>query len=532
VKPIYTLDFETDPFKYGRDPQPFCAGLYTGEKFYSTWGDLCVEEMHKIVLSLPPGIIYAHNGGKFDFYFCMDWIANQRRLMIINGRIVQAQLWRRDEQTSEFRDSYAILPFALKKYKKFEVDFRVFERAERESHKRTIIHRVKTDCIYLHELCTEFYARFGDNITIGSTSMKQLKKLHKFDCLDAGQDDRIRKPYYFGGRVQCFEKGIIKPTPGEKIIAYDLNQCYPYSMRNFKHPISEPSTSVSNEITKNTYFVTVYGQNYNAFPVRMKDGLHFDVEHGQFTVSIHEYNAAVETGLFECEDIIETVDFEKAATFDTFVDKFHGLRKEAQLSGDKVGALFYKYVCNSAYGKFAQSPDNYFNYLISDQSTNLNPTNDPDGYIPCTIVGLQGYILWKQHSMNTSRYNVATGASITGAARSMLIHALAKAKRPLYCDTDSIVCEGLKDVEIDKTKLGAWKIENTGDSFAIAGRKMYALFSKGECVKMASKGVHLTAQEIVRVAKGNIVTWKKDAPTFNFKTHTASYISRHVKMTA
>jgi hypothetical protein len=437
-----------------------------------------------------------------------------------------------DEETSEFRDSYAIMPFALKKYKKFEVDLRVFECNKREAHKKTIIKRVKTDCIYLHELCIEFRDRFGDNITIGSTSMKELKKLHKFDCLDAGQDERIRKPYYFGGRVQCFERGIIKPTQGNQIIAYDMNQCYPFSMRNFKHPVSEPSTITGNEITKNTFFITCYGRNYNAFPMRLKDGLRFNIEHGQFSVSIHEYKAAVETGLFECEDIIETVDFERSSTFDLFVDKFHKLRCEAQLNDDKVGALFYKYVCNSCYGKFAQSPDNYFNYLITDHETNLNPDNDPDGYIPCNIVGFAGYILWKQHSMNTSRYNVATGASITGAARSLLIYALANAQRPLYCDTDSIICEGLKDVEIDNTKLGAWKIENTGDSFAIAGRKMYALFSKGECIKMASKGVHLTAQEILRVARGNTVTWKKDAPTFNFKTHTASYIKRHVRMTA
>src|ERR1019366_3388473 len=114
--PIYTVDLETDPFKHGREPVPFLAGLYTGEKFYHTWGNDCIEKMHKIILNLPQCIIYMHNGGKFDMYYCMDWIAEQQELMIISGRIVRAKLWRNgptratprrnyDDKFSEFRDS-------------------------------------------------------------------------------------------------------------------------------------------------------------------------------------------------------------------------------------------------------------------------------------------------------------------------------------------------------------------------------------------------------------------------------------------
>jgi hypothetical protein len=169
--------------------------------------------------------------------------------------------------------------------------------------------------------------------------------------------------------------------------------------------------------------------------------------------------------------------------------------------------------------------------MLTDDHTNLNPMHDPDGFYPCTIVGFAGYILWKQQNHSVKRYNVATGASITGAARSLLIRALAKATRPLYCDTDSIVCERLDGVPIDPTKIGHWKIEKTGSRMAIAGRKLYALFDGKECVKMASKGVHLSPTEIEAVARGKVITWKKDAPTFNFKTHTSSYIKRDVRMT-
>lgn len=533
MKPIYTLDIETDPFVYGRDPKPFVCGLYTGDKFTYTWGDDCIVQMHRIVRDMEPAIIYAHNGGKFDFFFMMDWISEQMPVMIINGRIVRAYAWRNnDEQYHELRDSFALMPFALKKYKKDEIDYRTFERAKREKHCAEILRYLQDDCKYLHELCVEFADRFGDNLTIGSTSMKQLRKLHTFDTLDAEQDKLIRDSYYYGGRVQCFESGIVKPSKGAHFVAYDLNQCYPYSMRNFKHPIGVPTVRTDGRITDRTFFVTVEGDNFNAFPQRSKDGLCFDTLGGIFGVSIHEFNAAVETGMFVVHNIRQTVDFDMVGDFGDFVDHFHGLRRDAQLANDKVGALFYKYVCNSAYGKFAQNPDAYHDYRITDASANLSVQLNDTEWTPCIINDACEYIVWQHPSLNTSRYNVATGASITGAARSLLIRALAHAKRPLYCDTDSIICEGLEGVKIDETELGAWKVEQTGDRMAIGGRKLYALFKGKECVKLASKGVHLTPEQILAVCKGATITWKKDAPSFNFKAHETRYIKRDVRMTA
>lgn len=562
MKPIYTLDVETDPFEHGRDPLPFAAGLYTGDQYYKTWGDDCIEQMHEIVIDLKPGIIFAHNGGKFDFYYMMNWLKDKKDILIINGRIVKASAWRRNSDAChEMRDSFALLPFALKVYKKERIDYRCFEREEREkpATKKKINFYLKKDCVYLHELVTDFFERFGDNITIASTAMKQFKKLYEFDTLTTLEDDLFRAPFYFGGRVQCFEKGIIKPTKGNEITVYDINQAYPYAMRNFEHPICKPDSHVGREITDRTFFLTVYGRNHGAFPLRSQDGLHFTVPRGRFSISIHEYEAAIETGMFECEDVLDTYDFAVSSTFDKFVDKFHHLRREAQLAGDDIGSLLYKYVGNSCYGKFAQNPDDYYNFMITDDKTNLNPMGDPDGYYPCTIVEFANYILWRQPNRSIKRYNVATGASITGATRSLLIRALATAQRPIYCDTDSIICEKLNNVPLDPTKIGHWKVEKTGNQFALGGRKMYALFaskcpkcggSKMQpigackkdddrddmfhdygCVKSASKGVHLTPSEIRDVANGHTVTWKKDAPTYNFKTHSASYIMRDVKMT-
>ena len=561
TRPIYTIDIETDPFVYGRDPQPFACGLFDGTKFRYTWGVDCMTKMHAIVHGMEPGILYAHNGGKFDFYYMMDWLANEREMLIINGRIVKADAYILD--SSEFhqlRDSFALMPFALKKYKKERIDYRCFETENRDSNKKEILNYLKKDCQYLHELCVSFHERFGDNLTIASTSMKEFKKQYSFTCLTSREDDMLREPFYFGGRVQCFEKGIITPTRGEKIQAYDLNQCYPFAMSNFTHPISAPDGRQSNVIIDgSTYFLTVEGYSHGAFPTRKKDGLSFAPCAGEFHVTIHEFNAAIETGMFELHDVLRTYNFRESSKFDKFVTKFHKLRRDAQLSNDDVGALFYKYVGNSCYGKFAQRPDDYHSYMLTDDRTNLNPKHEPDNWFPCTLIGFAGYILWKRPSLASKRYNVATGASITGAARSLLIRGIAKAKRPLYCDTDSLICERLEGVPIDATKIGHWKLEHTATKMAIGGRKLYTLFSHecpscggrkkspiGDCkksedrndlfhdygaCKIASKGVHLNPAEILRVCQGHEVEYYKAAPTFDFKAHASKFIKRTVRMT-
>ena len=495
----------------------FSCGIFTGDSFHYEWGNGCMERMREFIAQLTPGIIYVHNGGRFDFYYMLDWFDG--KMVIINSRIIKGY-----GINHEWRDSAAIYPMPLKSFKKDDIDYRLLEANQREKHKEKIVEYMKMDCVYLHELVTRFLDEFGDNLTIGSTSMKQLKKLNKFDELSATDDSRIRNRYYYGGRVQCFEKGIITPNEGS-LYVFDINQSYPTSMRNYLHPIGNPyCNSCSGRVEESTFFVTVHGYSHGCFPCRDSDGgLCFPIGEGIFHTTIHEYCAAIETGQFDTYKIIETVNFEKSGSFGEFVDEYHGLRNKAQLDGDSLLSNFYKLVTNSAYGKFAQCPDNYMEYVIK-------PVGVPvPGYVEDYVMG--GIVLWSKPSEDVTRYNVATGASITGASRSMLIRALATAKRPVYCDTDSIICEGLgKEQDFDEYRLGAWKTEKMGDKFALAGRKLYALFDGDECVKMACKGVRLTPQEIVTVASGGKVTWKKDAPTFSLSRGT-KFIHRDVEMT-
>lgn len=153
----------------------------------------------------------------------------------------------------------------------------------------------------------------------------------------------------------------------------------------------------------------------------------------------------------------------------------------------------------------------------------------------------EAYTLWRKKVHAPAAENpehdargfedVAIAASITSAARAVLMLSIAQAYRPVYCDTDSLICERLGSGLVQsETELGAWKLEASGDEVAIAGKKLYALFDKGELVKSASKGVKLNGAEIREVAMGGTVLWQNDAPNFSLLGGTR-FVSRRAKST-
>lgn len=542
--PIYTADLETDPFEHGLLVEAFVCGFYDGSSFVYFWGKNWLAKFLSHLESIPPGIIYIHNGGKFDFFHMLKLFDG--KMMLINRRIVRAE----SPTGHEFRDSLAILPFSLSTYKKDDIDYNKLKKEVRNKHKPEIIKYLKGDCVYLWELCSEFFIEFGDNITIGGTAMRELQKVHEFTSLTEPEDSDIRSKYYYGGRVQCFRKGII--TAPLKI--YDVNSMYPFSMKNFKHPIGRQTAS-SNRIGRNTCFISVLGKNYGAFPVREKSGgIRFDVDSGVFHVTRHEFDAAVRYGLFEPQRIVECRNFENRSSFSEFVDKFYNLRNAAKDNNDPIRTLFYKFILNSAYGKFAQNPKNYRDYKITSNGETIENWR-PD------YIAESSHIIWSTPSKVFTRYNVATACSITGAARSILLEALANAKGAVYCDTDSIICEEITNVPLHDKNLGSWKFEGDGTKAAIAGKKLYGIFDDnpermkkrndderkaakkenrkvklptvykgyGHCIKQANKGVRITADEIVRCCHGEVIQTHRMAPSYKLDGNH-QFVSRKVKM--
>lgn len=525
---IAIIDFETDPFRFDRVPQPFACGVLWRGVYADFWGPECWREAADYLLSIRvPLIVYAHNGGKFDFFFMWRILENPIRL--ISSRIVSARLG-----IHELRDSWSILPFALARYKKTKIDYALFEPEVRDAHKTEILNYLHDDCTDLMELCSAFVGRFGPRLTIGGTAMRALCEIHPQENHSESHDKTFR-PFYFGGRVECFQSGIIE---GDWKI-YDVNSMYPAVMANCEHPLGDEYVSKTNaELDENgwivgypgcMYFCEVSGANLGALPqrgVRALDGLRFDVEFGTFHTTSHELRAAIGLGKFSVACIHRAYLPRRRQRFVEFVDKFSAEKKSAKLAGDKIGEIFAKLILNSAYGKFGQNPEHFKEYYISIRG--VTPTPGPGWDLEESA---DGWTIWSQPSTEKRYFDVAIAASVTGAARAALMLGIANATVPLYCDTDSIICQRLDGVKLDDYELGAWKLEATGTTAAIAGKKLYALFDGDEPVKWASKGTKLAPEAIMMIADGRQALWQSDAPNFSLSGKT-KFISRVSRKTA
>jgi hypothetical protein len=469
IPPIVAVgDFETDPFKYGRTPEPFACGFMYEipgvERIYTSfWGRDCVLQFLQHIATIEvPLLIYFHNGGKFDFFFFLKHLENP--LKIIHGRIVKAKIG-----IHEFRDSWAIIPMPLAGYAKTKIDYRRMEYEVRETHKAEILDYLFDDCRYLYDLVSAFVSRFGPRLTIAGTAQRELRKLHpQFN--QGLEHDRKFRPFYFGGRVECFESGVIHGN----FKVYDVNSMYPFVMRECHHPIGRGYVRPAVlEIDKEGwirnfhgcfYFAVVRGHNRGALPTRVKDnngGLAFDVPYGEFHTTSHELRLAIQLGLFDVEELVDVWIPRQTQCFKEFVDLYSNEKviatknmEKAKKEGDTVAynryaidRLFSKTLPNASYGRFGINPFDFNDYHIQ-ISGELRPEN-VDGKSEWEPYEKNSeFTIWRR-KVNDEKdpdenmrgfEDVAIAASITSAARAVLMLAIPQARRPLYCDTDSIIC--------------------------------------------------------------------------------------------
>ena len=140
-------------------------------------------------------------------------------------------------------------------------------------------------------------------------------------------------------------------------------------------------------------------------------------------------------------------------------------------------------------------------------------------------------------------YNIATAASITGAARSVLMRAIADAVDPIYCDTDSIICRRLgPNQTLSDTELGAWKVESTFDELLICGRKTYGAKVSGlpdshpRRIVIKSKGVSgVTWRDLETMLNDELISKTMQGPTITArpgKRGQQYYVTRSIRATA
>lgn len=541
MRPIAVIDAETDPFRKGRIPQPFIWGYYNGEDYreFTKTADLAR------FLSDRDEIVYAHNGGKFDFHFLLPYLDAYDDISVINGRLAVCRIG-----VCELRDSYLIIPQPLSAYAKDEIDYACMEAGERwkPANKRKISSYLRSDCVNLYQMVAAFIEKFGLSLTAPGAAMKTWLKMAPIDLepTDANFYAEM-SPYYYGGRVQCFRAGVLDVDGA----VYDINSAYPFAMLH-KHPYSA-NYERAGRLLRGADFVRLRCRSRGALPFRGEaggggssdSGLCFpcdDLEREYF-VTRWEFEAARETGAIDQVRVIESVRFMKHVSFESYINRFWTEREDAKRRGDVLGGMFAKLMMNALYGKFAANPSNYRNYMIvpGDQLPALVQENAGGwrfgGEFGPWLLATRDLADYEQRY-----YNVATGASITGFVRAMLWRAIHSSEGVIYCDTDSVTCERAGAGIVIGDKLGQWKHEGDFDRFGIAGKKLYVMRGKRGADgkrhnKTASKGARLTEAELWKVARGGLVEYESEAPTFSvsrppdMSRPEKSFIKREIRST-
>lgn len=468
------------------------------------------------------GYIYAHNGGKFDFKFLLPLVPRSRcKLFSIKGRIAKISF-----DNVEFRDSYLVLPVPLKAYGKLEIDYRKFEATERHKHMAEIKTYLKADCYYLYDMVKDFVAEYGFGLTMAGRTFATLKD--KFNIIppktNEHYDAKFRE-YYYGGRVQFFELGRLKG----KFNVYDINSAYPYAMVS-KHVFGGSFLSATVAPTKESIlencFIRFCGHSDGGLPFRDSDGgLCFAARDGEFSVTGWELIAAQKANTVKIDKIIVCHRPLELRSFEEYVNYFYKMKRSAVKGSSEE--LFAKLFLNSCYGRFALNPREFRDVTMTeygdepDENTKAEKEGKEKPWQLANDFEDSGISIWEKPTRQNANafFNVATAASITGFVRAYLSNALSKCRRPVYCDTDSIICESAVGMRVGRD-LGEWKHEGEfkRDSVCIAGKKLYAAKLTSGKWKYASKGVRLSPEQICEIADGKEIVSTLDAPTFSLFT--------------
>lgn len=524
-RPIATIDAETDPFVHGRLPEAFLWDIWDGSTHYT------FEHVSDVIHFLrdKEWVVYAHNGGKFDYHMTgfLAELEPWSEIMLINGRLAKFKIG-----ACEFRDSYNILPIPLAAYKKEEIDYAWFERSVRGQHMDAIRHYLHKDTEYLFTLVSSFRERYGSGLTLAGSAMKVWQEQSHIDAPKSSRGFyNAMSGFYYGGRVDTFHVGMIdKPFR-----LCDINSAYPYAMLH-EHPLSVASTGCKPAITDPIIPHSLYsvrGTSEGAWPVRVKNGVSFPIARKarDFQITGWELAAGIETGTACVHDIHCRIDFDETVNFTKYIHHFYDMKKASAKESPEY--IFAKLFMNSLSGKFGANPEHYSNFTVCEPKFITAAMND--GYEFAGELGAWAVLKSPLEDAQMRYYNVATAASITGFVRAYLWRHICMVRKAggevLYCDTDSIAFTGdiPSGFRMDK-ELGGWSLDGEFRRGGVAGKKLYAFEKHTGGWKTGCKGVRITPHEILRICQGETVTYKRDAPSYGYGKKP-SFVVRNVKMT-
>ena len=451
----------------------YAVGIYDGKdiKYIAEKGRDNYYFTRWLMDNLEPDVIaYAHNGGRYDFIFVLQFCERENlkpyALKVIHGTVGEFRV-KYKGKVLRFRDSMLILPASLKSltysfdvvHKKLEMDYDIGIDDSRFKD------YFANDLYGLYEVLEA--SGLTSKLTIASNALSVFRSIFYTDKMERNSDDfeNLFRKGYKGGRTEIFK------MRGKDLNYYDINSLYPSVMYDFKYPlpIKDNFKKVSEfhpdklgyyyidaEIKDLKIPVLFYSMNGKfCFPVGKFQGFYYTPE----------INKAIEMGY----KINVHFGYEFIKTdylFRGYVEHFYKIKSES--SGAKKAIA--KLMLNSLYGKFGQRRNMEVNSFINDGTvSNMNYNikkywDEKSDFIHPEIVGL-----------------------VTSYARVRLYELFQKAglDKIYYCDTDSIITDTVLPTS---SRLGDIKLEDKISEFIALAPKLYSYKNTSGDILIKSKG--------------------------------------------
>ena len=474
---FFVLDLETYSLKATKNNLWFGCIYSDTQKFYFE-----TEEMfYKIIgrLEFNNKIIYAHNGGRFDFLVLFENLLDGD-VVYVGSRFICFKLKYNGNEII-FGDSLNVIKKGVKEIGTM-INLPKLELKKIGKIKRDAIPSEK-DIEYCFRDCEIVYKGlkkvFGDcppKLTIGSHSLDDFQRNYQKHKLVF--NDLIEIQYtksYYGGRTEAFKLGK------GKYLVYDFNSLYTKKMYDaiFPHPsysymIDKPTIRqaerhlMEKEGMLDCKIYVPENIKYPPLPY-IKDGkLCFCHGYLKGSWTFIEINYALSLGckLLEVYTIVSSSRLLTGKEFfGDFIDYYYQMRLDHDK--DSVENWLGKYKPHNLYGKFGQhnfssiryfetmklceeflmGEENYYDYTIHDLKTYSKSRKD------C-------YVEKKEKHKLTSHSIISFAAYITAAGRITLHQAMTE-YNPMYCDTDSLFIPAKnKKQPLTGSGLGELKLED------------------------------------------------------------------------
>jgi hypothetical protein len=315
------------------------------------------------------------------------------------------------------------------------------------------------------------------SVTMGATCIK-IFKAHipcnvEVESLIPDVESIINTHVLRGGYCFC-----VKRFQGP-IWKYDINQAYASAMRDGPLPCGAVLRSTRQiDTSRQAYIVRLRAfnsQNKIPFYYRTLENARIKSKFGVSEIEETWVTSIEHRQLIAEGWAIETMEaylFSSHFDMREFVDKLESLRMRAEGGPSGPIGTMIKATGNHSYGKTVERVDPVDYLIAADCPVDYYPYYG-DGATPIN------HVFWRfvEASKPKSHHQPHIGAFITANVRMVLRRAaLISPDEWLYADTDCVVfsCDVTDKLDIDKSRYGAWKIEESGAEYRIIAKKVYS----------------------------------------------------------